>query len=79
MRADQGECGYGGLSGEMYPKCTPRGVHLGYICSMVMGLEEILERVRDEGGDTANIEVKSAAGGLSASLVGTMCALSLSQ
>jgi len=36
----------------------------------------LLARLRRAGGDTDNIELKSAAGGLSTSLTSSLCALS---
>ena len=38
-------------------------------------IETLLDRLQLAGGDTTDIEVKSAAGGLSASVTSTLCAL----
>lgn len=45
-----------------------------YICGVAL-IDDLLARLRTSGGDTTDIEVKSASGGLSPSLFGTMCGL----
>lgn len=38
-------------------------------------LDDLISKLRDSGGDTASVEVKSAAGGLPASISSTLSAL----
>lgn len=42
---------------------------------MVADLEATVRRLREHGGDTANIEVKAAGGGLPESITSSLCAL----
>jgi ATP-dependent DNA helicase RecG len=48
---------------------------LVYICVVAEDIDKILHLLRTAGGDTASIEVKSAAGGLPESLTSTLSAL----
>lgn len=48
---------------------------MGYICLMVENLDSVIDMLRAAGGDTTEVEVKSAAGGLPESLTATLSAL----
>lgn len=50
--------------------------YIWYVTTADEVLQGLLVRLRQAGGDTDDIEVKSAAGGLSASLTSSLCALS---